>query len=185
MFGAFVFSGMVTGNGMPMATPIPVQEREDMEMFIDPFQAWRAWSVHVDTEKSKIRLQSITYKLYWPPEVPFRARCMRRSLSPSPTLPEKHEGCPDVNHGCGIHGLKDREDAMLWMNYGGQQQLRCIGEIKMWGLVFRFTKGYLSEYAYPSKIWVEHEMPENFPIDSREVVHELRRTYRGVEVRML
>lgn len=159
-----------------------------MDMYIEPFTAWRAWTIHVDTEKSKVRLQSITYRLYWPPESPFCARCVKMAgfygwSTPSGINPEHTS--PNVDHGCGIHGLKDEEDALKWMGYGGTLQLRCYGEIKMWGLVYRFTKGYLAEYAYPKKIWIDHQVPENFPIDSREAVHELRRAYRGVEVRML
>ncbi len=77
---------------------------------------------------------------------------------------------------------------MLWMASGftaNMPELRCHGEVKLWGKVLRYTKGYLAQYAYPISVYLDPQPPENFPIESREAVKELRRTYKGVEVRLM
>lgn len=129
-------------------------------------------------------MRSITYKTTWPAGDPMTAIC-GSSIYTKPL--ESHES-PDPVHSCGIHAVKETEDAVLWMGSGftaGMAELRCYGEVKLWGKVLRYTKGYLAQYAYPVQIWLDPQPPKDFPLDSREAVKELRRTYRGVEVRLM
>jgi hypothetical protein len=166
-----------------MTTPIPEEELEDATLFIEPFVAYRVWGVFPDEEDGKMKLRSITYKTSWPSGEPIEAACQVTRYNTHAEHPT-----PDPGHGCGIHAVKEENDAMLWLNQGfyvKAPELRCYGEVKLWGTVYRYTKGYLAQYAYPSKLWIDPVTPDWFPVDSREAAHELRRTYRGVEVRLM
>lgn len=181
--------GPLVGGGrkLSMTTPIPEDELEETELYIEPFIAYRAWAVHPDEETGKMLLRSLTYKVDWPSGEPMEAKCMLYENGYNSIHRDTHKS-PDAEHSCGIHAVKEIEDAHLWMNQGfyiTAPELRCVGEVKLWGKVYRYTKGYLAQYAYPSKIWVDPIQPEKFPVDSKEAAHELRRTYRGVEVKLL
>lgn len=173
----------------PQAMQHPVKGREklvDAEMYIDPFIGWRCWAIKVNAEA--IWLESITYKAKWIAEERMEAGCITMTGGKNE---ESDHDSPNVDCGCGIYSVASKEQALGWLNqywmaiYQNPTTFRCIGTAKLWGKVIRFTRGFLSQYAYPEKIWVPHETPKTFPIDSREVVHELRRTYRGVEVNLL
>jgi hypothetical protein len=167
-----------------MSTPVPQEQLEDYQLYIDPFVAYRSWAIICDEDDQKVKLRSITYKTPWPSGEPMVAGCYQMHYG---TQPEPHD-TPDAGHSCGIHAVKDDEDAIMWMGSGFTAQhaeLRCYGEVKLWGKVLRYTKGYLSQYAYPVSLFLDPQPPENFPIESREAAKELRRTYRGVEVRLM
>lgn len=167
----------------PMQDPVAANETfVDYQTYIEPFVGWRAWNITIETG-DKIRLRSITHQKLWIPEVPFEAKClptMWNKKSERPVHAAPHKEC-----GCGIHAVMDKEGAMEWHGFGNSMKMRCIGEVKLWGVVFRYTRGYLAQFAYPKELWVPHDVPEDFPIDSRECVKELRRTYRGVKVSLL
>lgn len=170
-------------SGMPMLMsalkPEDMHEQQHVPLYIEPTLGWRAWNIYVDNRRNgRVRLQSITHKLRWPPKIPFRARCLiKQNLNHQP---------PDKIHKCGIYAVKSEEDALKWLNYNrGSSVLRGFGEVKLWGNVLRYEKGYIAEYAYPKSVFIDHEFPDRFPYDAREIVRELRRTYRGVNINML
>lgn len=167
-----------------MTTPVPEDQLEDYQLYIEPFVAYRAWAIICDEEDQKVKLRSITYKIPWPAGYPLEAGCYQMAYG---SKPDPHD-CPDAAHSCGIHAVKEEEDAVAWMGAGFtalKPELRCYGTVKLWGKVLRYTKGYLAQYAYPTAIYLDPQEPENFPIESREAAKELRRTYRGVEVRLM
>lgn len=182
-----MFHPMMAGMGqprLPMTTPVSEDELEDYELYIEPFVAYRSWAIICDEDDKKVKLRSITYKHSWPSGAPLEAGCYQMAYGPPPSP----HSSPDAEHSCGIHAVKDPDDAKAWMSSGftaSLPELRCFGTVKLWGKVLRYTKGYLAQYAYPEKVWLDPQPPENFPIDSREAAKELRRTYRGVEVRLI
>lgn len=165
-----------------MQDPVPANETYvDYETYIEPFIGWRAWNIHVESDV--VRLRSITYQRTWLPDTPFTADCVdtihNKKKDKTPHI------SPSKECGCGIHAVTSIEDAFLWHGYGTLDKMRCVGEAKLWGIVYRYTRGYLAQFAYPKTLYVPHEVPENFPIDAREAVKELRRTYKGVKVNLL
>lgn len=176
----------MTDEGPQFKEPMrdPVQGNEtfvDYETYMEPFLGWRAWNV-VEEDSKELRLRSITYQRIWMPEVAFEAIC-------APTLwsknRPKHKGIsPNKDCGCGIHAVMSKNDSLVWQNFGDQSKLRVVGEVKLWGVVYKYTRGYLAQYAYPKSILVPHEIPDAFSMTAQEAVKELRRTYRGVEVKL-
>lgn len=154
-------------------------DEEKVMMYLEPTIAWRCWAIHVNEKRGHIRLQSITHKLRWPPEVPFRAFCLTKYKPP-----DKHDA-PDRTHKCGIYAVKTQEAAQQWIGNSARVKMMALGQVKLWGKIHKYERGYLAEYAYPESILVEHEFPENFPVTAKEAVHELRRTYRGVKINLL
>ena len=174
---------------MPMQHPVKAgEELQDIETYIEPFLGWRCWAVKADT--NDVWLESITYSSKWVPEEKFVARCLTTCGDPKESTDFPHK-TPCVDCGCGIYSVKDIYDAQKWMDqrwmslYTNPKTMRCMGEVSLWGRVLRFTKGYLAEYAYPKTILVPHDVIDGFIIDAHEVVHELRKRYKGIEVRLL
>lgn len=156
-----------------------VLENKEKPLYFEPIIGWRAWNIYVDPKRGRVRLQSITYKLLWPPGSPFRARCNTKQNL-------RHEA-PNLVHKCGIYSVKNEDDAARWMNYqrSNSNCIRGIGEVKLWGNIYKFTRGYVAEYAYPASVHIDHDIPSKFDIDIREIVKLMRRTYRGVKVNTL
>lgn len=170
---------------LPMMAPVRDAEEHlatEKSFYIDPWIGWRSWNVILIKDEALLR--SITYKTIWKPGTELVAHCMKSVTNDKEYWENGHES-PDKAHGCGVYAVKTEEDAARWLNFSPESRMRVMGEVKLWGTVFRYTRGYLSEYAYPKSIFVPHDIPEQFPIDSRELVHELRKSYRGVEVRLL
>lgn len=173
---------MERGSREPMRDPVyENEELIDYDTYIEPFIGWRAWNIILVGDN--VRLTSITHQKTWPPGEEMRAECV-------PTMWNRgadriRHSAPNKNCNCGIHAVLTMEDALQWHAFATPEKMRCVGEAKLWGIVYRFTRGFLAEYAYPSKIWVPHETPHDFPLEPRECVRELRRTYKGVEVKLL
>jgi len=174
----------------PQPMQHPVKDREQMvdaQMYTDPFVGWRCWAIEPNDDR--IILRSITYKCNWTPEEKMEAKCLS-TFSGEKVFPDRHT-VPNRDHGCGIYAVTEKEHALGWLNqywmsiYQNPKTFRAIGNVKLWGNVIKFTRGYLAQYAYPDKIWIPHEAPSEFPIEPRECVQELRKTYRGVEVNLL
>jgi hypothetical protein len=166
----------------PMQDPVPANETYvDYQTYIEPFVGWRAWNIHV--ENDEVSLRSITYQRTWHPGIPFTAECVENMWNRRhPRSPHKS---PSKECGCGIHAVMNMEDAFKWHGFGTLDKMRCVGEADLWGVVYRYTRGYLAQYAYPKNLLVPHEVPKDFPIDARECVRELRKTYKGVKVNLL
>ena len=164
---------------LPMQHPhfLEYTEEDEWDYYGEAFQSWRAWRV---LERDGVLvLQSVTYNCLWVPGQELIARCMpnaKRRISCS--------FCPDLNHGCGIYSVKDPEDAIVW----GKQRLASdtvvYGRVSIWGHCFKFTGGYLSEFAYPSFLFVPSNKevlsgyPKNVQANSEEIATELNKTYR-------
>lgn len=169
---------------LPMMAPVrdsEVEEKQQTNFYVEPFIGWRSWNIVVMDDK--VLLRSITYKTIWTPGTEFVAHC-KRNLGPYDSFEHNHDS-PNKHHGCGIYAVKTEEDAARWLSFSPESRMRVMGEVKLWGIVYRYTRGFLSQYAYPKSIYVPHETPEQYPLEPREIVHELRKSYRGVEVRML
>jgi hypothetical protein len=180
--------GWPPGDRLPMMHPVKEGEAEieqQTNFYVDPFIGWRSWNVVVVSEK--VLLRSVTYKTLWTPGTEFTARCKKNVVHhyQGQNVPENHSS-PSKEHGCGIYAVTNQADAAKWCAFSTESTFRVMGEVKLWGAVFRYTRGYLSQYAYPKSILVPFEIPNDYPIeDPREIVHELRKSYRGVEVKLL
>lgn len=170
---------------MPMMAPLRELPREekDWEFYAEPIESWRAWNVV--SFDDVLLLQSITYRVNWMPKQEMIAQCIRR---PESDLKVHSHLAPDIEHGCGIYSVKHFGQALRWMNFGGsgdkKSSVRVMGKVFLWGHVFRFTEGFLSEYAYPSAIYVNTEHVEWFDAEPEEIRRELSATY-GVEAEFL
>lgn len=95
---------------------------------------------------------------------------------------------PSRSHNCGIYAVNTLDRALRWHDSSALTGRICAyGEVKLWGTVFRYTKGYLAQYAYPKQLWVSHVLPEAIAnvYSAQEIVKSLRKTYKGVEVRTM
>jgi hypothetical protein len=165
---------------LPLQFPVkdsPLED-DDWQFYVEPIQAFRAWRV-IDWDGALV-LQSITYKVNWVPRQKMIAECRPGAKK------EKKEihvhAAPDLNHGCGIYSLKSLDDAVKWSNWPPKTDTMVYGRVKVWGHCLNFTKGYLSEFAYPSMLYVppnEHEDCEKeIDADAREVAMILSDTYK-------
>ncbi len=155
-------------SGMPMQSPQPENALSDIEvpLYIEPFKAWRCWTVSVEKDHS-VSLRSITYKIRWPRSKAMRAHCLYqwrkgRNIESAPNsnnqrmveLYGKHTA-PHLKHGCGIYSTRERKDTGLWAVNSATTELRVVGEVKLWGKALCFEKGFVSEFAYPTSIFVD------------------------------
>lgn len=171
-------------SNLPLRYPIPEEDQTEdkWQFYAEPFEAWRAWRI-IDWDGVLV-LQSITYKVNWIPRQEFIAEC-RENPSVKKKATTVH-AAPDLNHQCGIYCLKDKEAAIVWAENAATWSKAdpvAYGRINIWGHTLNFTKGYLTEFAYPAEIFVP---PNNgFPdveraidTDARELARELASTYR-------
>jgi hypothetical protein len=165
---------------LPLQYPVKDHPLEDDEwqFYIEPMKAYRAWRV-IDWD-GVLALQSITYKVNWIPRQEMIAECR-----PKPNRkPVVHvHAAPDLNHGCGIYSLKDLDDAVEWANWPPKTDTVVYGRVKVWGHCLNFTKGYLSEFAYPYKLFVPpnestKDCVKEIDADAREVAMILSDTYK-------
>jgi hypothetical protein len=164
---------------MPMAwhKDLPVEEMDpddDWEFFVEAFQAWKAWRV-VEVD-GVLLLESITYRCRWIPRQEMVASCHNKSTQTDigPHL------TPNIRHGCGIYSVKEKEDAYQWFKWPSEQDTVVYGRVSIWGNIFKFTKGYISEFAYPSYLIVPDKIGyklQQTDITQEELVHELKHTY--------
>lgn len=174
----------------PMQWPNGAEvEEDDWEFFPEAIKSWRAWRVvnwqwnpEELGDNRVLMLQSITYRTMWTPKQEMIAECKPLKLVPEfPTksLNNAH-ACPDLNHGCGIYSVKTEAQALEWKNYRVHDPV-VWGQVNIWGHVYKFTKGYLSEFAYPARIYVPDDLGAwNHRISPEMVALELTDIY-GVE----
>lgn len=172
-----------------------VAEEDDWEFYPEAIKSWRSWLVVerplsenvngidqiVRPEESVIMLRSITYQTLWTPRQEMIAQCVPLPTAGTAARPKPHtHACPDISHGCGIYSVKTKEQALAWKSYR-QYDAVVWGQVNIWGHVYKFTKGYLSEFAYPANlvvpndlgVWAGRITPEMLAL-------ELQQTY-GVE----
>jgi hypothetical protein len=173
---------IITSERLPMQWPPPKSEHleDDWQLFPEAFQAWRSWRV-VEWDGELI-LQSITYKdTNWIPRQEVIAEC-RPSLGGK--VPEIPHPAPDPRHGCGLYSVKSQDSAAKWLNYVPTKQCGVFGRVSIWGHIFEFERGYLSEFAYPSFLIIsESKMGEELSkyLSAEELAITLMDTYQ-VEV---
>lgn len=148
-------------------------ETEDWEFYAEALQAWRAWKVELWDEV--LILRSITYKTRWIPKQELIAECRPLNETRIPKFPHL---CPNLDHMCGIYSVKTLDDAHLWKKFPQNSVTAVYGQVSIWGNVFKFTRGYLSEFAYPSRLIVP-ELGNDFKEDvsQEEIAMILSDTY--------
>ena len=170
-----------TGKNMsdlPMKSPLgkDLREKDDWEFYAEAIQSWRAWRV-IDFGGVLV-LESITYKTTWIPRQEVIAECRNRV-----TRTTAH-AAPDLDHSCGIYSLKSMEHAARWSGLPKDKDNVVYGRVSIWGHCFKFVDGYLSEFAYPSLIYVPTQKPKeegidkDIDIDQEDLAIELSSTYR-------
>ena len=166
-------------NMLPMqAPPSGKPEVDEVPLFIEPIVSWRSWMV--EFKGDDVTLRSITYKTPWLKRKACRAHCLYQWTNKN--IPQAHHlgphNCPNLVHGCGFYSVKEIEAAKRWAQ-NGSYTFRVIGKVKIWGSVFRYTDGYISEYAYPSDIFVSenynhwknsHAKPDAEPTEVAELI---------------
>lgn len=154
------YAGLATAaatSKMPMQGMVPDEELQatyelERPFYIEPIVSWRAWKCSFDGDT--VVLRSITYqRVVWPNREELKAECQREILARLPG-----HVAPNQTHGCGIYSVKTSEDALLWALANRNGPVRVIGEVKIWGRILQYERGYISEYAYPANFYV----PENY-----------------------
>lgn len=169
----------------PMQAPVDEEElvatyerNEDavIPFYVDPFVGYRAWSI-VHREEV-FWLRSVTYSTFWPMREEMHAACQNQHL--------KCSSSPNPFCSCGIYVVKELQSAKTWATHGSSH-FRVIGEVKIWGRILQYERGFIVEYAYPDRIWVTDDysywkdspgFPEASP---EEIAVRLEEAY-GVEV---
>lgn len=180
-------AGAITSKPMQWPNGAVVEE-DDWEFFPEAMKSWRAWRVinhSVDEEPDMLTdgvlmLQSITYRTIWTPKQEMIAECVPMRLTADPATKSHTHSSPDLKHGCGIYSVKTEEQALEWRKYRPYDTV-VWGKVSIWGHVYKFTKGYLSEFAYPSQIFVPDDLGTwNERITPEMLALELSETY-GIE----
>jgi hypothetical protein len=168
------------GEKRPMQEPQPSSALTDIEVkfFAEPLQSWRMWTVEVKSDTTILR--SITYKVRWPFCKPFRSHCLhqwRKDRGFSHSRFGVHNS-PDLTHGCGIYSVKNRQLTSRW--HVGNINIFAVGEINMWGKIYCFTEGYISEYAYPTRLLVDSKIWDVHPNKLPDITpHEVKESLEG------
>lgn len=120
--------------------------------FIEPFIGWKG--LHANEEGLLWSPQQVTL---WPAEERFEATCSGGKHEPP------HKSC-----GCGVYAVRSfaelKEEGYNWAEeYTDEKRGRCIAvvaEVSLYGRIFRATRGYRAQYAYPLKVYVPaHKLP--------------------------
>lgn len=147
----------------PMSTgSLSEKPQENIPFLTEPYRAYRCWKVNID--KDPITLNSITYNIEWPIKEKMQADCMANEKW---KIDNPHK-TPNMSHKCGLYSVKEefKENLDLW---GRGKKNIVFGIVLIWGTVFEYEKGYLSQYAYPLEIYAlrgewELEPEEIIPI---------------------
>ena len=101
---------------------------------IEPVVGWKSLRL-----KENGLLYSSMFPTEWSPQKRFKANCGRRWHSSS--------GTPSPSCTCGIYMVEDVQGLSV---YHGN----VIAEVQGWGRVIPGTRGWRTEYAYPSKLFL-------------------------------
>jgi len=157
---------------------LPKEAQEVVPFLVEPYRAYRIWTINFKKRKYPA-LQSITYRALWPPRQAFRSHCLiqwGKTYRDQPEGGSLNHSAPNMEHRCGIYGVKEKDDLNAWSR---GRSCVVIGEVLIWGKVFEYQHGYISEYAYPIEIvGYEGDWKEYDPI---EVIHELSEVY-GIDI---
>jgi len=147
-------------------------EDEDWGFYGEAIQAWKAWRV-IELH-GILLLQSLVHRANWIPRQEMVSECMNKS---NPNF--RPHLSPNIRHGCGIYSVKQQDWALQWQRYPNIEDVVVYGRVSIWGNVFKFTKGYISEYAYPSYLYVPPDKGQELyeTIHPEELRVELNNTY--------
>jgi hypothetical protein len=141
--------------------------REHAPDYIKPFDGWRAWGVK--ETRSGIYLVSHGATV-WPWREPLVASCDLKA----------HQA-PDPDCSCGIYALA--EEDLPYYNYDaeagafdGAFAYPVFGQVALYGVVVRGTRGYRAEKARPVALFLAHR--------HYRLARPLREAY-GVPVRLV
>jgi hypothetical protein len=159
-----------------MQWPLPPDEisEDNWQLVPEAFKAWRAWRV-IDYHNI-LMLESITHRVLWMPRQEMIAECRTNHNGVRPKIDHP---APDPEHGCGLYSVKNPDYAKIWQLYPKSTETVVWGSVSIWGHIFSFVKGYLSEFAYPSMFIIPNNLGDMGKDISRdELADELSRTYQ-------
>ena len=122
----------------------------------------------------------------------MRAHCLyqwRKKRTEAPDAPHRmhdmysRHSAPNLKHGCGIYSTRVRKDTRLWAVNSSNHELRVVGEVKLWGKVLCFEKGFVSEFSYPTSLfidphgWDKLNSQHKMDITPYELMNELSEKY--------
>jgi len=159
-----------------MMHPVTDEDRPDDQWSFYPeaIKSWRSW--YVIDHDGVLVLRSITHDVVWIPRQELVAKCLKNRLNKHPSTTPGPHATPNIDHGCGIYSVKTKEQCSAWVDYANEYATTVYGEANVWGNVLAFTRGYLSEYAYPARLYVP-DKPGKLGLDQDELAHELSNTY--------
>jgi hypothetical protein len=130
--------------------------------YCEPIVGWRVWLIA--RECGQVRLGSVMYPTLWTPRreqiavcrpAEPRARGGRERLSSLPRR-EAHRS-PHLRCGCGIYAAKTVDQAASYFDGAlptGDEPVRVIGRVSLWGRVIEGEHGYRASHAYPLELYV-------------------------------
>jgi hypothetical protein len=131
----------------------------ELPLYFEPIVGRRCWGL-AKTHGGSILLCSQADLAPWPSGRRFEATCHRNHTAPAP-------GCS-----CGLYALNE---AQGWPYYNFDGKGHAVwGEVNLWGVVVKATRGYRAQYAYPKKLWLAHK--------DHRFVARLRESYPGVPI---
>jgi hypothetical protein len=125
--------------------------------YVAPLIGWRSWAA-VDDEHG-LALRSAVYTTRWPPRQRLEAVCAHRARSGllgRLLRIEPHEA-PDEGCTCGIYAASTPELALAYLDRQalmGWARSPLIGRVALWGRVIECERGWRSEFAYPTRLYL-------------------------------
>lgn len=143
----------------------------------EPMVLWRAWRIEECPDSGALSLRSIHYRTTWPGNSShLAAKCLERKEA-GITKPSNSHTAPHPEHECGIYGVAEVKQCEQWATRGAgfPEKLAAIGEIDLWGRIWRCERGVRGQFARPR--WIRLLLPVPPRIDAEEIVMELRKLY--------
>lgn len=115
-------------------------DQEPEDIFLAYRTGFRTWDMKKDGDEFVLRSQFFLEKS-WPRHEKFIAHCRSE---------ENHHKVPFPTCGCGIYAMDRKEDLVSKR----RDTVRCtfLGEVKLWGVILRYTRGLRAQFAYPLSI---------------------------------
>jgi len=165
-------------SGIMFTSSMPKVAQETIPFLVEPIIAHKVWTIGFNKKGFPV-LRSLTYKIRWPYKKPLRSHCMAQwtnSYRKALYTMIKHSA-PNMQHKCGIYSLKEMKGIDYWTT---SRTNAIYGTIALWGKVFEYEDGYLSEYAYPKTI---NGFSDKWDQNPEELIYEISNLYE-VEVRL-
>lgn len=144
----------------------------DAPDFIEPFEAWRAWSVV--RRDDKYSLGSIVQRTIWPAGEPLAAQCLRHRLSGRLFRGLRHDA-PEADCLCGIYGAGLDGVSQYVADAPCRGFARVLGRVHLWGTVVECERGFRASFAYPAAIYVPADAGDPWRVGWDEVAFGLSR----------